>query len=375
VSAVLEHRAHPDSQLVADCRERRHGAHDVLYERYYSRLVDYLSGRFGDRGLAEEVAQDVLADAPSLLSRFDASRSLWPWLSTVARNRAHNHQRKTRREMVDSRQVRAVLATQAAHDPDRLADRDLIREALSHLPPRQAAALVLRIGEDRSAVDTGELLGTSASAVDQLVSRGRRALRSRYEVAATGYRALVWPVAVGWRGLLDRLRAGPRGAGSIAGPAGVEPVLAFVMAAAMVAAPVGAGTVDTGRDSGSSDRVAVRSVEDRPATITHDPPASADPHVERTAAPTVAPPSPTDTVSTRRPVTQFAAGADDLPGEPGSSGEMDRDDGRLSVDGWVRSRLPSELGGDRRIGHDNLLWVNCEVEFVDLVCAVVDEIP
>lgn len=60
---------------------------------------------------------------------------------------------------------------------DAVDDRDRIRRALLHLPPRQRAAVVLRHYEDRSEAETAELLGCRLGTIKSLTSRGLSSLR------------------------------------------------------------------------------------------------------------------------------------------------------------------------------------------------------
>ena len=60
--------------------------------------------------------------------------------------------------------------------PD-VAGRQDMWSALSGIPARQRAALVLRYYEDLSERDTAEVLGCSLPAVKSLIARGTEALR------------------------------------------------------------------------------------------------------------------------------------------------------------------------------------------------------
>lgn len=59
-----------------------------------------------------------------------------------------------------------------------IADRQVLLAALSSLPPRQRAAIVLRYYEDLSEERAAEILGTSPKAVNSLIGRGLRHLRA-----------------------------------------------------------------------------------------------------------------------------------------------------------------------------------------------------
>jgi DNA-directed RNA polymerase specialized sigma24 family protein len=56
-------------------------------------------------------------------------------------------------------------------------DRDMVWRAMSRLPWRQRAALVLRYYEDLSVDQTADVLRCSRRAADGLISRGLAALR------------------------------------------------------------------------------------------------------------------------------------------------------------------------------------------------------
>ncbi|MGQ0824866.1 MAG: RNA polymerase sigma factor [Actinomycetota bacterium] len=65
-------------------------------------------------------------------------------------------------------------------------ERDSLRLALLSLPPRQRAAVVLRVLEDLSEADTAAMLGVSVGTVKGYVSRGLERLRAVLGDAAEG---------------------------------------------------------------------------------------------------------------------------------------------------------------------------------------------
>ncbi|MEJ3749349.1 SigE family RNA polymerase sigma factor [Actinomycetes bacterium KLBMP 9797] len=66
---------------------------------------------------------------------------------------------------------------QPVRGPD-VDSRLVLRAALTSLPPRQRAAVVLRFWEDLSIEQTGEVLGCPAGTVKSLTARGLEAMRT-----------------------------------------------------------------------------------------------------------------------------------------------------------------------------------------------------
>ncbi len=64
------------------------------------------------------------------------------------------------------------------HGDERVEDRDTLRAALSALPPRQRAVVVLRYVEDLGEGQVAQILGCSVGTVKSHASRGLAALRA-----------------------------------------------------------------------------------------------------------------------------------------------------------------------------------------------------
>jgi RNA polymerase sigma-70 factor (ECF subfamily) len=66
-------------------------------------------------------------------------------------------------------------ATKSLDDRQR---RERVRDALQELPERQRAALVLCYYQERTNIEAAEVLGVSVDALESLLSRARRTLKS-----------------------------------------------------------------------------------------------------------------------------------------------------------------------------------------------------
>ena len=122
----------------------------------------------GDRGDAEDVAQEALARAHLRWSRLrDRPEG---WVVTVATNLSIDRHRRRRRLTGLGPEPLALVEL---HQSERI---DLAR-ALRRLPRRQREVVVLRYLADFSEADVAAALGVSTGAVKSHASRGLAALR------------------------------------------------------------------------------------------------------------------------------------------------------------------------------------------------------
>jgi RNA polymerase sigma-70 factor (sigma-E family) len=122
----------------------------------------------GDRGDAEDVAQESLARAAARWSRL-ADRPEG-WVSRVASNLAIDRIRRRRRSLPQSTDPSSPV------DPH-LGERGDLVAALQRLPRRQRQVVVLRFLADLSESQVAREIGCSVGAVKSHSSRGLAALR------------------------------------------------------------------------------------------------------------------------------------------------------------------------------------------------------
>jgi RNA polymerase sigma-70 factor, ECF subfamily len=106
----------------------------ALYRAYGGGLYGFALRRLGDRGLAEEVVQDVLTRVWRSARDFDPARaSFRTWVYGIARN-----------ALIDVERRRAVRPPMAPDEPiERAMQRWHVQDALSHLKPEHRSVLDL----------------------------------------------------------------------------------------------------------------------------------------------------------------------------------------------------------------------------------------
>lgn len=151
-----------------DQRAERFGA---TYEQLQPSLIRYLQRLTGDSDVAEDVAQEAFL---RLLRRGDLSGDdARLWIFTVATNLVRDHGRAVvRRQRLLA--TKKAPAPAAPPEPDEEAERAeviaRVREALSHLPPRDQKLLLMR-EEGFRYQEMAEAVGVAPGSVGTLIAR------------------------------------------------------------------------------------------------------------------------------------------------------------------------------------------------------------
>ena len=114
-----------------------------LYRTAYRQIFATLITLTRDRATAEDCAQETFERAFRSWSRWRPDASAEAWLHRIAINVAISDRRHQRLRQAGEL-VRRLGRPEPGHDPSTLAERSDLVRALKKLPPKQAAALVLR---------------------------------------------------------------------------------------------------------------------------------------------------------------------------------------------------------------------------------------
>ena len=148
-------------------------------------LLSWFIAATGDPALAEDLVQDVFAEALRNAERFDPSRSFGAWLRGIARNLLLMNHRDSKQRVLSldpavlGRLDEAAARTEAAHAMPDYADlrRSILRDCMKSLPDRGRKVLDLKYADGRSSRDIAKSTGLEVGAVDMMLSRLRRALQ------------------------------------------------------------------------------------------------------------------------------------------------------------------------------------------------------
>jgi RNA polymerase sigma-70 factor, ECF subfamily len=145
---------------------------DDFFRTEYPRLVPMLHAVLGDRGRAEDLAQEALVAAQRAWPKVGHYDRPGAWVRRVALNRASNVRRSRARE--DTARLRLATARDVTPDVP-IGDEHLWR-LVRALPEQQRFAVALHYVEDRSIADIATVLRCSEGSVKTHLSRARATL-------------------------------------------------------------------------------------------------------------------------------------------------------------------------------------------------------
>ena len=171
-----------DERLMAATARGNAQAFSGLVDRHADRVMAFAFNVLGSRSEAEDVSQDVFITLWQKAGEWQPSRAkLSTWLFQITRNAALNYRQRTRSREAHWHEAPPEVPSDAlgpeqhAMDED---DRRALDTAVAGLPEQQRSALRLVVREGLSNREAAMVMGCSVKALEGLLVRARRQLRS-----------------------------------------------------------------------------------------------------------------------------------------------------------------------------------------------------
>lgn len=166
------------SQALERAREGDHAAFAELIQRHQSMVFSIAYHFFGDRTVAEEIAQDVFLQLYRSMDTIDGDSHLLFWMRQVTTRRCIDQGRRAKFRRVALEDAGELEAVTPQRDP--LLEQKLRRE-LEELPPMQRLVVSLRYQEDLDPMDIAAIVELPVNTVKSHLHRALGALRRKLE--------------------------------------------------------------------------------------------------------------------------------------------------------------------------------------------------
>ena len=161
------------------CDEHDEFAYEVIVKKY-QRMVYFLALKVvGNHYDADEVAQKTFLSVYKNLTRFEGRSSLKTWIFRIAMNFSKNLIRdRGRREGEEITERMAAEENSMEEKIETHQRRQIVKEAMENLPPRQKEVLQMRAFGQLSFAEIAQAIGISTSAAKVNYHYAVKALKS-----------------------------------------------------------------------------------------------------------------------------------------------------------------------------------------------------
>jgi len=165
VGSSLPRLRQDDREAVEACQRGEREAFDRLVERYQRDIYRLCYRYVNNHDDANDMAQEVFLKAYRAIGRFRGDSSFSTWLYRIAVNTCLNFRAARRPE---AQELPEALPDQAMGVTERLESREAsarIRAAVSRLPEKQRAAVILKVYHDLTHEEVAGILGSTVGTV------------------------------------------------------------------------------------------------------------------------------------------------------------------------------------------------------------------
>ncbi len=173
-----------DDELLQGIRQGSEADFNVLYERYFQRIYNFVYVRLHNHSDAEEVVQETFTSVFRSIDTYRGQSALLSWVYGIAKNTLHNHLRrmKAQEERIEraAPHVAAQSASFSACTPEESLNlreyADSISEQLQAISTWQVEVFVLRHVDNLSIRDIARRTARSSDAIRSSLYRVKRML-------------------------------------------------------------------------------------------------------------------------------------------------------------------------------------------------------
>jgi RNA polymerase sigma-70 factor (ECF subfamily) len=165
-----------DEEIISEIlKNHRHDLFEILYKRYYKKVLDKSYSFLKNRQLAEEAASDILSKAFEKLASYKETASFSSWLYSISYNHCIDFLRaKKKLHYPEWNQANIIpeIIDEAEEDLVEINYNKLI-QILEDIHPEEKAMIQMKYQDNLSIKDISEALRVSESAAKMRLKRAK----------------------------------------------------------------------------------------------------------------------------------------------------------------------------------------------------------
>ena len=179
-----KHKSFTDDELLQMIlTEKQNHFFEVIYDRYYQRVLDKSYSLLKNSELAKDAVQNIFTRAFENLSKFKGNSAFASWLYSITYNYCIDflrHQNHLHYPEWNSQQELTEIIDETQEDLGEL-DYDLLANLLDQIHPEEKALLMMKYNDDVSIREISSALRISESATKMRLKRARSRLLFLYQ--------------------------------------------------------------------------------------------------------------------------------------------------------------------------------------------------
>jgi RNA polymerase sigma-70 factor, ECF subfamily len=176
-----------DTELVDMAKVNDNEAFGELYERYVTKIYNYIYYRTGNHHDAEDLTARVFYRAMAHIESYtERGVPFQAWLYRIAHNLVANwHRDRGRRKVIplDEFIATSLRADAPDHQAEDKEEREALLTAIRRLPEERQQLLILKFVEHLSNAEVGEIMNRTEGAIKSLYHRTLIALRDELQAS------------------------------------------------------------------------------------------------------------------------------------------------------------------------------------------------
>ena len=167
-----------DEQLMLNAKTGEMRCISILFDRYNVRLYNFFYQQTRDKGLSEDLTQNVFERVIKYRNKYENRSNFASWIFTIARNVHMDIYKKKRHDLPGDEKVLYMAEINSPAESKESIHEDRLKKALRMLSPDQQQMIYLTRFEKMKYSEVAEIMNCSEGALKVKVHRTMKDLKN-----------------------------------------------------------------------------------------------------------------------------------------------------------------------------------------------------